>query len=424
MSQTWTDEALRRWRETRDPEALGELLKSRRERAYSVAWHLLRSASDAEDVVQEAFLKLLSRTVGFDDAATFEVTVYRAVVQCALDALRKRARRRMRETAGLEAEPDTERAGAMQTRAAEEEKEEVQSLLRQAVADLPEEERVPVVLCYYQGLSVAESARTLEMPRGTLRARLAKALHHLRTRLSAQDKKKSSAMILALLWQDGVRPVPHSLSARLDELLPGRPCAELPRLPQPGPAASALSAGPWQARGLSGVAFWTAAAVILAASVGVGMLAHKERLGNGTVDFNAREMAASPVPRNTGSKSTAFKQEAVPEGSSVEPSRSVWLQAGNDPTEEEFMNTKLSALALAGSLLLPGAVQAGEASPEVATVIAQIEARRAAKSEAEAKAAASRQGREKGGREEGGVRVYRQPSAGSPGAPVVIEMGE
>ena len=90
---------LERWRSSRDAEALGELLKWQRDRAFATALRILGRAADAEDAVQEAFAKLLSRTSGFEGQEELRIAVYRAVVQCALDMVRSDRARARREEA-------------------------------------------------------------------------------------------------------------------------------------------------------------------------------------------------------------------------------------------------------------------------------------------------------------------------------------
>src|SRR5437764_12536348 len=84
----WATERLNAWRSSGNPEVLGQLIKWQRDRAYATALRILGNRDDAEDAVQQASIKLMSRTHGFDNPEQFRLTVYRAVVQCALDMAR------------------------------------------------------------------------------------------------------------------------------------------------------------------------------------------------------------------------------------------------------------------------------------------------------------------------------------------------
>ena len=356
MDKTGMAAALTQWRETRQPEVLGELLKAQRDRAYSVAVRVTGSTADAEDVVQQAFIKLLSRTSGFEDVEAFELAVYRAVVQCALDAIRQRKRRLMREA---QASPSTGDEPVVQSAPSEtqEERAEVLTLLRQAVDELPDDERVPTVLCYYQGLSPTQTARTLELPRETVRARLARALTHLRQTVSRHGKKATIPAILALLWQDGALAAPPSLCQALDKALPGRACADIPALAQMGPAATGVSAGT------------LAVAAVLLAVMGTGLYLGLNGMQGSETQIAKNEPVVTAGIRKSGAQERAGE-------ASVESPRP--LPAVTEARKEENVKSKLGALVLVGGMLLPGAVLAGDPSPDVAKAIAQIESRRTA----------------------------------------------
>lgn len=65
--------------------------------------------------------------------------------------------------------------------------------LQQALNELPEEFRTPVILFYFQSLSYKEIAATLEIPLGTVMSRLARAKAHLRTRLTEPETLASTS---------------------------------------------------------------------------------------------------------------------------------------------------------------------------------------------------------------------------------------
>jgi len=405
------DEALRRWREARQPEALGELLKRQRDRAYSVAMRLVGSPADAEDVVQEAFLKLFSRTHGFEDAEAFELSVYRAVVQCALDALKQGRRRRIREQVEAVARARDADVRRGETREAQAEREELKTLLRDAVKELGEDERAPVVLCYQQGLTVSQAARVLDLPRETVRARLHRALGALRRWLGRRGKRSGVALILLLLWQDGLLAAPDSLCRSLDAALPGPPCGELPALPQPGPAGAPPIPWPGVVAGTGLVAAALVAGILCVA--GPAGKAHGPEAGSAGGSGAVPERAAPEEP----------KIEVI---SPAAPSRPEQKRE-----ENQDMRKTLGVLTLAGVAALPFTAFAEEPNPEVGKVIATIEARRAAKTEAETKALQENQKR--GWREQGGrsvtapgaaVVVNPGPNGAAPGQPVVIELRE
>jgi RNA polymerase sigma-70 factor (ECF subfamily) len=360
MTDPSREEALRRWRQGREPEALGELLKAQRDRAYSAALRLVGSPADAEDAVQEAFLKLMSREKGFDTPAEFDVSVYRAVFQCSMDALRRRRRRVAREAGTGEKTGAVSGAGTEAgLQMSEEEMQVLRSKLRTAVDQLPDEERAAAVLCYYQGLSELQASEVLEVPRTTLRRRLSRAVGGLRRRLGRDGAGLSAAALVGLLTGEGLTSAPQSLCSALDAALPGRSCAQLPALPRPESTPFVPAAGGALKTAL------TAAGLLGATALGLVLLS-----------------AAS----SNHSKNVQGAGPAVGPGGNVRA-----LQSGGTEKKEEPVKKKLTGLtAVAGGLLLSGVAAATEPSADVAAVIAQIKARQAAKKVAATKDAADR----------------------------------
>lgn len=396
MDDGWMDAALQDWREHHRAESLGELLKAHRDRAYGIALRLMGSSADAEDVVQEAFVKLLDRTHGFESLSEFQITVYRAITQCGLDALRKRKRRMTRE-AGAQ---DSGEQGVHQSQPVAEQ-QETQALLRSAVTALPEDERVPVVLCYYQGLSVMQTARTLELPRETVRARLGRALEKLRQSLKGHGRDIGAAVIAGLLWQDSAGGAPATLCSALDRALPGRECSQIPPLCKPAVDPSALPQGVSTAHVVAG----SAVAILL---IGVAII---------SLNFSQPAAAektlqpASAITKNSGAEATGAPQN---------PIGPVQGYPTQTTKEEQAVNSKLAAAVLTGGLVLAGGAKAGDGDAK--SVIAKIEARRAEKAAAEAKAAkrAAQAEASESSESEGAERTVIQLGPGAPGGTIII----
>ena len=139
---------------------------------------ILRSRAEAEDVLQEVFLQVWQRAHSFDAergrAFTWLVTLARSR---AIDRLRsvgsrERAAQRSAEDAPPESEP-TEWADAAAVRA------ERAEAVREALAELPEEQRQVLVLAYLEGMSQSEIAAAKNQPLGTVKTRTRSALRKL-----------------------------------------------------------------------------------------------------------------------------------------------------------------------------------------------------------------------------------------------------
>lgn len=131
------------------------------------------------DIAQDTFLKLLSSIQQFRGDASFESWLYRLVVNACLDYHRKRRR----FLPLLDDALDVFRApreSTLHDLLREEQEERVQ----QVVAQLPEEQRIVVVMRYTEGLSYEEIADALGCRRGTVASRLNRAHKALERRLS------------------------------------------------------------------------------------------------------------------------------------------------------------------------------------------------------------------------------------------------
>jgi RNA polymerase sigma-70 factor (ECF subfamily) len=247
---TWAAERLARWRTAKDAEALGELLKWQRNRAFAVALRILGREAEAEDAVQQAFLKLFRSAPEFERGHEFSAAVYRAVTQCAIDLIRTRQARRVMEQAMAQ----QSHATASGSPAALVENTEAVRLLQEEMSALAPEDRALLALCCQEGLSVAAAAESLELSRETARDRLARLLADLRRRLARRGVVVSLLLLVGVFQQGRSASATETLCRVLDAGLPGASCATV------APAAAANV---------------TAAAVLAQAGVAIGIVASK-----------------------------------------------------------------------------------------------------------------------------------------------------
>jgi RNA polymerase sigma-70 factor (ECF subfamily) len=143
-----------------------------------VAYAVLRHWEEAEDVVQDAALAAWQAVDRFDPTRAFRPWFLRIVSNAALDQLR---RRKVREVEPL--------GDSLPARTASPEDAAHRALLRdqldQALADLPERQRVAVTLFDLEGYSHAEIASVLDVPEGTVRSYVFHARRALRAALRA-----------------------------------------------------------------------------------------------------------------------------------------------------------------------------------------------------------------------------------------------
>ena len=131
----------------------------------------LPSVSDAEDAVQEVFLRLLTTPVSFRDAGHEKAWLIRATLHRASDIRRQAERRNLPlEEAAYTAAPEPEL-----------------DLLR-AVQALPERYSAVIHLHYYEGYSIKEIGKLLGLPAATVGTRLARGRERLREMLNEEIK--------------------------------------------------------------------------------------------------------------------------------------------------------------------------------------------------------------------------------------------
>ena len=167
-----------------DAAAFDRLLAAQRSRAMAAALRILHNPDDAEDAVQDAFIKIWRALPTFEGRSSFSTWVHRVVTNASLDLMRKSAARA--ETVERVEQKDDAAVTAIEpTNSVTPESElgdrEIEKLVRLAVAALPEAHRQAVVLREFEDCSYQEMAEIIECPIGTVMSRL----HHARNKLAA-----------------------------------------------------------------------------------------------------------------------------------------------------------------------------------------------------------------------------------------------
>jgi RNA polymerase sigma-70 factor (ECF subfamily) len=168
-----------------DPDAFGVLVERHGRAVFRLAFRMTGNEQDAEDVVQDTFLRAYRQLGKFDSRSKFTTWLHSIAANCALDLLRSRRRRREAvEPAGedpvapLEAiaapDPSPERLAASR---------QLQQRLADAMADLSPTERVAFVMRHFEGIGIEEIARTLGRANGATRHSVFRAVQKLRRAL-------------------------------------------------------------------------------------------------------------------------------------------------------------------------------------------------------------------------------------------------
>lgn len=168
-----------------DPLALARLVEVHQVIARRVATTIVGAGGEADDVVQDAFVKALTRLDQFQDGRPFRSWLLAIVANEARNRHRSAGRRAtlaLRVAGGVDGaatDPDADPERAHEAA-------EARRRLAGAVAALPERDREVVALRYFAELSEAETAAALGCPVGTVKSRLSRALGRLRSTLAEE----------------------------------------------------------------------------------------------------------------------------------------------------------------------------------------------------------------------------------------------
>ena len=165
-----------------DPAAFGQLVARHERRIYGLCLRILANREDAEDATQEAFVAALRKASSFRRAAAFSTWLYRIAVNAATDQARRRGRARLAaldpEDAGVAVDPGGELGEVVAAAVT----------VQTALAQVPEEFRVAVVLCDLYRLPYADAAQILEVPVGTVKSRVFRGRAALAERLASNPE--------------------------------------------------------------------------------------------------------------------------------------------------------------------------------------------------------------------------------------------
>jgi RNA polymerase sigma factor (sigma-70 family) len=157
---------------------------------FRVCRCVLRDHSDAEDAFQATFLVLVRNAQAIRKHDSVASWLHGAALRVASCSRAASARRRRHEQRAAEGESSTPR---------DDDRNDVEAAVHEEVGRLPERFRVPVVLCYLEGVTQEEAAARLGWPLGTVRSRLARARDRLRGRLARRGLAPAATGVAAIL---------------------------------------------------------------------------------------------------------------------------------------------------------------------------------------------------------------------------------
>ncbi len=174
-----------------DTHAFEQLATPCERMVWSVAYHIMQNKEDAEDAAQNAMLKAWQKIRDFEGASSFSTWLYRIVSTTCLDMLR---RKKVRQAVSMDAlhesgyDPPSHEAGPESIAQSHDEAAQ----LRHALTQLPEDQRVPLLLFCLENKKYEEIAQILDLPEGTVKSRISRGRITLRKLLDASWNQSGS----------------------------------------------------------------------------------------------------------------------------------------------------------------------------------------------------------------------------------------
>ncbi len=171
-----------------DSEAFRLLVERHSRSVYKVAFRITGRAEDAEDVVQETFLKAYRQLDRFEERSSFGTWVHRIAWNCSVDLLRARPKREQAEEAETleqlgSSSPDTATSAAAPSPERLMVSVQVGDRVKAAMARLSALERAAFVMRHYEGRTIDEISRALDIRENAAKHSIFRAVRKMRIAL-------------------------------------------------------------------------------------------------------------------------------------------------------------------------------------------------------------------------------------------------
>lgn len=165
---------------SKDANALDAFYSRYNRLAFSLIFRILGNRADAEDVLSDVFWQVWQQSSRYDSSRGKPVAWLLTISRTrAIDRLRSTSRQQM-ETQVEEAQLDPPSSAAEPDPFV---RADVRSAVQEALQSLPEQQKIPLEMAYFQGMSHTEIAAALGQPLGTVKDRIRTGMLHLKKRL-------------------------------------------------------------------------------------------------------------------------------------------------------------------------------------------------------------------------------------------------
>ena len=180
-----------------DDDAFAQLVTSYQNRLIGVFFHLLQDQEAAEDLAQEAFLRVYRARHGYKPTAKFSTWLFRIANNLASNSRRSKGRRKevplsVRDSGPLGPRPQekviAEKSALMPTRQFD--RSEMQAVVQTALETLNERQRMAVLLHKFEGMSYADIGDSMHLSPTAVKSLLSRARESLRAKLEQYVKER------------------------------------------------------------------------------------------------------------------------------------------------------------------------------------------------------------------------------------------
>ena len=181
------DELLLRRAQSGDPEAFEQLIGPLEQLVWRICWHYTGNREAAEDCGQETMIRIWRSLESYRGDCALESWVYRIAANCCMDWLRKKKRDKSVSVEPLQEQgfdPADPSPGTEDQVVAEDEHRR----LREAITQLPDEQREALILTQLEKVPYEEAAQMLGVSEGTIKSRVNRAKARLKEILSADGE--------------------------------------------------------------------------------------------------------------------------------------------------------------------------------------------------------------------------------------------
>lgn len=212
-----TDETLlQEYFKTKDPKFINEIFTRYADVGFRTAMRYVHNESDAEDVLQSAYIQFLKNVFNFRaGTSTVKPWLMKMIVNASKVKLREEARRahRQQKVASERFSRYQENEVLPETL---NEREELKVKIRSFVNKLPEKYHDPIWLVLYEGFTYPEVASVLALPEKTVRTQVSRGLEKLKAIFGSKGSVVSVSLILGLIAESKLEAAPASVKLLID----------------------------------------------------------------------------------------------------------------------------------------------------------------------------------------------------------------